>query len=71
MLSRLTERAKSAILNASSAKDRTRPSVKDMLGSLKKSGGVGTYLIQNNPSLKISNGKVNLDSLVEKAFYHN
>lgn len=71
MLSRLTERAKSAILNASSAKDRTRPSVKDMLGSLKKSGGVGTYLIQNNPSLKISNGKVNLDSLVEKAFYHS
>ena len=72
MLNRLTERAKSAILNVSSAKNPTmRPNAEAVLGSLKTSGGVGTYLINNNPSLKLIKTKVDLNSLLERAFYYS
>ena len=75
MLNRLTERAKTAILGVSSPKNpKTKPISRavDIIGSIKASGGVGTYLLESNPNLKLNSSKnVNLNDLVEKAYHYS
>src|SRR3989344_5982893 len=72
MLNRLTERAKTAILGVSQPKNKSNSSASDVIGSIKASGGVGTYILENNPGLKLKTSKhINLNDLVEKAYYHS
>lgn len=69
MLEKLTDRAKEALLDVSGDKEGST-TVKKMIGSIMDSGGLGTFLLQNNPKIKLKdNVKVDLNELVEKAFY--
>ena len=69
MLEKLTDRAKEALLDASGDK-RGSATVKKVIGSIMESGGLGTFLLQNNPELKVKgNTRVDLAELVEKAFF--
>jgi ATP-dependent Clp protease ATP-binding subunit ClpC len=72
MISRLTEKAKTAILNVSTAKNPSAPRAEAVLGSIRDSGGVAGYIIQSNPGIKVnSKRKVDLNALVEKAYFHS
>lgn len=68
ILNRLTDRAKEVLLNASTNGKST--TARRIMHTIQESGGVGTYLLRNNPGLKIkTTATVQLNDLVEKAFY--
>lgn len=70
MTNRLTERAKDALFNVSDLKSTLAVSVDSVVASIKKSGGVGNYLLTSNPNLTINKKKVvNINLLVEKAYF--
>jgi len=68
MLEKLTDRAKEALLDVSGEKEGLT-TAKKVIGSIMDSGGIGTFLLKNNPKLQLKNSaKIDVNELVEMAF---